>query len=141
MSGVGIPGLKEETPSNRRLLITEDDAALRQMLRWEFEELGYHVIETGSCREAEHAAKTERPQIALLDFHLPDGDGALLLQRLQLLLPGLPVVLYSGRVPAAAVQACGAARFLCKPVSAKRLHGIFSELLSGAPSRPPANLN
>jgi DNA-binding response OmpR family regulator len=136
---------QETAPDRRcRLLITEDDTALRQMLGWEFEELGYRVIEAANCHDAMIAALAQRPHLALLDFNLPDGNGTLLLKTLRDLLPGLPVVIYSGRAAgAAASEACssGAAQFLCKPVSAEHLHAIFSQLLSCETAQSPKSVN
>ena len=115
----------------RRLLITEDDPALLQMLSWEFEEMGYLVTAACCCREALQASTEQSFDLALLDFDLPDGVGIDLMDRLHRQTPGLPVVLYSGRATAAAAQDAirrGACRFVCKPVTSQNLHEIFQRL-------------
>ena len=116
----------------RRLLITEDDPALLQMLTWEFEEMGYLVTPSCCCREALRASADTRFDLALLDFDLPDGIGIELMEKLHRQSPEMPVVLYSGRATAAAAEAAlqrGACRFVCKPVASQALHDMFERLL------------
>ena len=114
-----------------RLLITEDDVALRQMLTWEFEELGYRVTAVGNC--ADTLAVIDRGfDLALLDYNLPDGTGSELLQLLCERSPGLPVYVCSGRGAAdraAVVRDCGGCGFLPKPVTARQLHRLFCRRL------------
>jgi DNA-binding NtrC family response regulator len=119
----------------RRLLIVEDEAGLRQMLTWELEDLGYRVAGAGDCREALELAATETFDAALLDYHLPDGDGIGLMDRLRAVQPGLTVLLCSG-VPtpdkvALAIRK-GAYAFVAKPIRADRLHRSFEAALSDA---------
>lgn len=115
------------------LLITEDDKALRQMLCWEFEEMGYRVLTTSSCKAAISAASEHKIDLALVDYNLPDGVGTDLLRTLRLRLPDLPVVLYSGRASGSKAEVAGkyvATCFVTKPVAATVLHDIFRGLLS-----------
>ncbi|MCB1830161.1 MAG: response regulator [Chromatiaceae bacterium] len=113
-------------------MIAEDDRALRQMLCWEFEEMGYRVITAASCGDAISAVGDHKVDIALIDYNLPDGVGTDLLRTLRLAAPYLPAVVCSGRASrgiAAEVGGLGTARFVAKPVAATRLHAIFRNLL------------
>lgn len=115
-----------------QLLIAEDDRSLRQMLCWEFEDLGYRVTATDCCVEAMLAAGEVCFDLALLDFDLPDGLGTELMAKLLQRWPDLPVVMYSGRATAGETESAlrdGARRFVCKPVASLTLHRIFQQLL------------
>ncbi|MEJ1296249.1 MAG: response regulator [Candidatus Sedimenticola sp. (ex Thyasira tokunagai)] len=118
------------TRSVARLLIVEDNSSLRQMLSWDFEERGYLVTAVSSCIEAEAALKERLFDLALLDYDLPDGSGTELLARLQQQLPGLPVILCSGRVTESEVGLGGAFAFVIKPIDRTTLHRLFQQALN-----------
>jgi DNA-binding NtrC family response regulator len=120
-----------------RLLIVEDEPRLRQMLIWELEDLGYRVSGAGSCAEALDLAAAQRFDAALIDYHLPDGDGIDLMERLRELRPQLTVLLCSG-IPTtdkvALAMRRGAYAFVAKPIRAERLHRSFQVALSDTPA-------
>ena len=121
-----------------RLLIVEDDPHLRQMLTWDLEDLGYRVRTAAECREALAMAAAEDFDLALLDYHLPDGDGIGLLERLRGLQPRMRVLLCSGAPPADTVSLAmrkGAYAFVTKPVRAEGLHRSFQAALAGGAGR------
>lgn len=121
----------------RHLLIVEDDPSLRLMLRWEFEDRGYRVTAVSNCRDARAAARRQSPDLALLDYHLPDGSASELLSDLQETLPEILVVITSGVLSsdsAAEFRARGALAFLAKPLNVDRLQGLFDAALGPAGS-------
>jgi DNA-binding NtrC family response regulator len=123
---------------SRRLLIVDDDEALRRMLGWELEDLGYEVSLAGDCREGLALASRRRFDLALLDYRLPDGSGIELMESLRTLSPGLPVVLCSGLAGSdtqARALREGAASFLTKPASAALLDRAFRSALSQCAER------
>ena len=60
---------------DRRAVIVEDDAALAQNLREILLEHGFAVWWAPTCAEARRVAPEARPNVALVDWRLPDGDG------------------------------------------------------------------
>jgi len=109
----------------RRLLIVEDDQALRQLLSLELEDRGYRVTTAASCAEARAAMRSSRFDLALLDFRLPDGNGTDLVAELRSIDPKPTIVVSSGqRVPLPAGSGSGV-RFAPKPVSTKTLDELF----------------
>ncbi len=58
-----------------RILIVEDDAKVRLLLRRCFEGEGYRVSEAGSGAEAVKLLATGSFDLVTLDLNLPDGDG------------------------------------------------------------------
>ncbi len=63
-------------PSNGPLiLIVEDDLPIRGFLRASLEGQGYRVKEARTASDGLLQARTQRPDLILLDLGLPDGDG------------------------------------------------------------------
>ena len=60
----------------RRILIVEDDAALRQSLAGNLREHGYTVDEAGNAAEGEYYAREFASGLAIIDLGLPDRPGA-----------------------------------------------------------------
>ena len=80
------------------VLIVDDHAGFRAQARRLLECEGYEVI--GEAEDVESglaAARTLRPQIALVDIYLPDGDGFDLAVRLASLSDPPTVILTSSR--------------------------------------------
>jgi CheY-like chemotaxis protein len=76
-----VPRLRETPPRPageraRRIMIVEDDEASRYGLKSLLESEGYAVIEAASLAEADVKIRQQRPDAAILDITLPDGDGA-----------------------------------------------------------------
>lgn len=65
------------------ILIVDDDAAIRDMLRMALELDGFACIEAGNTYDAHCLILDERPDIVLLDWMLPGGSGIELLRRLK----------------------------------------------------------
>lgn len=57
------------------ILVVDDDARLRPMLKFHLEQAGYTVVTVGSGEEALTAARHDHPDLVLLDIGLPDRDG------------------------------------------------------------------
>lgn len=85
------------TPSNPSILIVEDEDEFRLLLRLVLDQ-SYgcrDVTEVSFADEALAAAAQGKPDVILLDVHLPDGDGVVLLPSLQAVSPGSSIVLMS----------------------------------------------
>lgn len=118
--------MNRDTP--RSILIVDDDLSLSKMLSWAFEDLGYLVWSAADCREAEACARAMTFDFALLDYHLPDGNGHQLSQALHRLLPKLKIVLMSVDRHGATAEISDepvAEAFIEKPVPLARLHRFF----------------
>ena len=80
-----------------RLLIVEDDVALRQSLAAKLRESGFTVDEAGTASEAEYFAAEFAVQLAIVDLGLPDRSGVELVQRLRAARHSFPVVILTAR--------------------------------------------
>ncbi len=100
------------------VLIVDDDPACRALLRDSLVRVGFRVVEASRGDDALATVERHRPDVVILDNHMPGGDGLDLLGPLRGRWPGVPVVLMSAfgdRRTAERAVALGAARYLDKP--------------------------
>ena len=74
--------LADEPRSGRRVLVVDDDPAIRLVCRETLTARGHEVLEAESCREAIRVVRERRPHLLVIDVNLPDGDGFSLLESL-----------------------------------------------------------
>ncbi|HSQ99675.1 MAG TPA: response regulator transcription factor [Sphingomicrobium sp.] len=58
-----------------KIVIVDDEPAIRRLLRAALERVGYLVVEASTAREAQNALDIDRPDAVLLDLGLPDREG------------------------------------------------------------------
>src|SRR5262245_50612287 len=107
-----------------RILVIDDEAAIRDSLRMTLEYAGYEFIGAATGQEGLALAEREAPDIVLLDIKMPGMDGMDVLSRLRQMSETIPVVMISGHgTTSTAVEAIkrGAADFLDKPVASTDL--------------------
>ncbi len=101
-----------------RVLIVEDSRTLAGMLKRVFQANGYEAAVAGSVMEATQAFERTAFDVAVLDYHLPDGLGDTLLDLFQAQRPGcVCVMMTTDPGPALAMEWMkrGAADYLRKP--------------------------
>ena len=79
-----------------RVLVIDDDAAIRDSLKMTLEYNGYEFIGAATGQEGLSMAEREAPDLVLLDIKMPGMDGMDVLSRLRSMSEGLPVVMISG---------------------------------------------
>lgn len=81
-----------------RILVIEDELGLQKLILRRASQEGVEVVQALSCAQGFALAVELRPQVILLDIHLPDGDGIELLRRLKRdqRTAHIPVVAWSG---------------------------------------------
>src|SRR6188474_3284591 len=107
-----------------RVLVIDDEAAIRDSLKMILEYEDYQFVGAASGLEALDVIRRERPDIVLLDIKMPGMDGMEVLRKIRALDEGLPIVMISGHGnTATAVEAIrsGAIDFLDKPLSSERV--------------------
>ncbi|KPK56445.1 MAG: phosphate regulon transcriptional regulatory protein PhoB [Thiotrichales bacterium SG8_50] len=67
----------------KRILVVDDEPAIRDMLSFALGREGYAVLEAGDAQEAQTAIADQRPDIVLLDWMLPGVSGIDLARRLR----------------------------------------------------------
>ncbi len=58
-----------------KILIVEDEAPIREMIAFHLERAGYSTLQAADCRQARALLADERPDVALVDWMLPDMSG------------------------------------------------------------------
>ncbi|MGQ0699504.1 MAG: response regulator [Panacagrimonas sp.] len=69
--------------ADARILVVDDEAAIRKLLRIGLSAHGYEVIEAATGAEALRLAVARAPQLVVLDLGLPDLDGVEVIRRLR----------------------------------------------------------
>ena len=118
--------------SNQRVLIVDDEERIRFAVRDFLELQDYDVVEADGAAAAEKMVREARPDAAVLDYGLPDGNALDLLPRIKAIDPELPVVILTGQgTIELAVRAIkeGADHFLLKPVELPALLILLQRLL------------
>jgi len=103
-----------------KILVVDDEANLRRMLRALLEAEGYRVTEAERAEAALEEVEETPPEVVLLDLALPGMSGLEALPQILDVAPGLPVIMMSGQASLAdAVEATrhGAFHFLEKPLT------------------------
>lgn len=59
----------------QNILVVDDEAKLRKMLRVYLEQEGYGVIEAANGRDALFIARSEKPDLIILDLMMPEASG------------------------------------------------------------------
>jgi response regulator RpfG family c-di-GMP phosphodiesterase len=124
-----------------RLLLVDDDAAFRALLRTTFEDVQVEVDEAGSAAEAEQRISAARPDVIVLDVGMPGMDGLAFCRELKDSedTRGIRIVLLTGMEDVEDVAgAAGADALLLKPFRPLELLGVVERLAGagvGAPVR------
>jgi two-component system alkaline phosphatase synthesis response regulator PhoP len=104
-------------------LVVDDEATLRDMIRFNFEREGYRVVLAADGREALVAARASRPNLVVLDVMLPGIDG-LQVCRLLRAESTVPILLLSAKgeeIDRVLGLELGADDYLTKPFALREL--------------------
>ena len=82
-------------PANR-VLIIDDEPDIRFAIRDYLDVLGYAVSEAGDCESGLEAFKTWSPDVAIVDYRLPDGTVFDLLPSMQDIDENVPILVLTG---------------------------------------------
>jgi CheY-like chemotaxis protein len=123
-----------EKLSPLRILIADDAAASRDLLRVILEQGGYEVIEAIDGEQALTLAEEFNPDLVILDLQMPKLDGYSVATLLRKLPPfaSIPIVALAAALPEVSpdqMTAAGFTQCLVKPISPARLRDCITELL------------
>ena len=109
-----------------RVLVVEDEAAIRDMLAFNLGRAGYEVLPAGSASEARAAIADRYPDVVLMDWMLPDVSGLELTRQLKRdpETRDIPVIMLTARVEedsrVAGLEG-GVDDYITKPFSSREL--------------------
>ncbi|MFD5206589.1 response regulator transcription factor [Streptomyces anulatus] len=128
----GKTGRKEEEPAQpTRLLLVEDDDAIREALCLALTRQGYEVLGEGTGRAGLRSAYLQRPDLVLLDVMLPDIDGMEVLRRLRRV-SDVPVIYLTARsdpIDVIVGLETGADDYIVKPCQAREINARIRRVL------------
>lgn len=121
---------KSAAPAKVKILLADDDPAIRQILCRLLAEEGYAVLTAANGEEALEVAKTTNVDLVLLDLNMPLKDGWETFEQLTNCQPMLPIILITARsnqlFPA---LASGVVALLEKPLDFTKLFSTIHNLL------------
>ena len=111
-------------PAPAQILVVEDEAAIRDLLRTTLELEGHVVHEAATAREGSTLAGNRRIDLFVVDLGLPDGDGLALIRQLRRWTQRPIVVLSARTQESQKVEAldAGADDYVTKPFGVAELH-------------------
>jgi CheY-like chemotaxis protein len=127
--------MEENGNSKLTVLVVEDFADNRFMMRKLLEMSGYQVVEAVDGREAVEMAERARPDLILMDLSLPRLDGLDATRRIRELegLSAVPIVAVSAHDTNdfhADALAAGCNEYVTKPIDFDELDALVKKLLA-----------
>jgi two-component system sensor histidine kinase/response regulator len=119
----------------KNILIAEDNAVNRELLRELLEMRGYSVVEACNGEEALRVLAESRPEALLLDLGMPVLDGYRTVQKIRenprwTTLPVLAVTAYAMQGDKERILSCGFDGYLSKPINPTLLFQEIERVLS-----------
>jgi two-component system cell cycle response regulator DivK len=129
------PASNHDHKSAKKILVADDKATGRELVRTVLESTGYEVFEASDGIEALDAAQRLHPDLIILDLHMPGLDGFGVIKELRLQTPFATVPIVA--LTASAMQgdrqralSAGFTGYITKPVSLKFLRSEVERLLA-----------
>lgn len=118
----------------KQILCVEDEAGIRNMIRFSLEREGYFVSEAANAGEARARVAESLPDLMLIDWMLPDLSGPELIKRFRRdeLTREVPIIMLTAKTEEEDMiygLDAGADDYLAKPVSLKNLSARIKALL------------
>jgi DNA-binding response OmpR family regulator len=127
---------REEVGVTRRVLIVDDEEAIRALLRRTLSTDHYEVIEAFDGEEGLRLLGESDPDLVVLDWQMPGTHGSLVLDEVKARRPSLPVVVLTSKVEERDRMLAESLRvdaFLTKPFSPVELRETIERLLDQSP--------
>src|SRR5262245_46797432 len=121
----------------KTILVADDNAVSRELVREALEEAGYHVVEAADGGEALAKARESSPDLALLDIRMPVLDGyangrAIREDARLAVLPVIALTAFAMRGDPEKALAAGFDGYLSKPIRIEELRSaVESKLKNG----------
>jgi CheY-like chemotaxis protein len=124
------------------VLIVDDYADTRAVVRWMLERRGCHVLEARDGREAYEMAVEHRPDLIIMDLAMPVADGYEAVRSIRSReefsrLPIIAVTAFDRAEARDRAEEAGFDYYLSKPIDLKRLEVLVEKLTKPAGRQNP----
>lgn len=136
---MNVQDFQQEASAQRRALVVDDEADIRDLLCLTLGRMGLLVDAVGLVAAAKESLRQNRYDLCLADMRLPDGEGLELVSHVAANYPGMPVAVitaFGSAENAVAALKAGAFDYLSKPVSLKVLRALVKSALKLSASAP-----
>ncbi|HSE32053.1 MAG TPA: response regulator transcription factor [Pyrinomonadaceae bacterium] len=126
-----------------RILIVEDEPAMVQGLRDNFEYEGYEVISAGDGLAGLERALADNPDLVVLDVMMPRMSGLDVCKQLKSKKPGIPIIMLTARgqeIDKVVGLELGADDYVTKPFSIRELMARVKAVLRRVSTQPPLEI-
>lgn len=128
------PPMSPNPQASQMIMLVEDNADSRLMMKTLLEMKGYQIVEAGDGREAIEVAERERPDLIIMDLQLPRLHGFAVTRHLRqhAELGPTPIIIISGHDPLfhrPLALAAGCNEYLHKPIDFELLEKTLGRLL------------
>lgn len=118
----------------KKVIVVDDDIVMFRLFQVQVKRTGCEGFFFRDAQSALNQFESIQPDLAVLDYNLPDMDGSELYQHIRKLEGGadIPIVFVTGTAKdedIEAIRAVGANALLSKPFSPRRLQNLIKELL------------
>lgn len=131
-SGARAAGSERSAPARPRVLVVDDEAAIRDLLTKTLTMAEYDVETAHDGRAALGLIQTTRFDLIVTDLKMPGMDGLTLIHEARRLAPTLPVIIitaYSTESSAIEAVNLGVAGYLTKPFRIAKILGTVAKVL------------
>jgi DNA-binding NtrC family response regulator len=106
-----------------QILIVDDDANVREVLRRFLEPAGYAVREAESAEAGVRSVEQTLTSVAFCDLHMPGANGLWLADRIRTISPATAMILATGDsgIPPGESLRAGVIAYLVKPLTSRRV--------------------
>ena len=80
---------------SKKVLLVDDEADFLELMSMRVKKWGYDVLAAKDGKEALSAVENKNPDIVILDFMLPDMDGASVLRQIRKFNKDIPVIMFT----------------------------------------------
>ncbi|MGA2229961.1 MAG: response regulator [Tepidisphaeraceae bacterium] len=121
--------------SDKKILVADDESHILHVVSLKLRNAGYAIVTACDGQEALELAQQEKPDLIIIDYHMPHLSGLEVCQRLRRERPAdpIPAILLTARgydLDMGSAESHGIVRMLSKPFSPRQLLATVNEVLS-----------
>jgi two-component system, OmpR family, alkaline phosphatase synthesis response regulator PhoP len=118
----------------KKILVADDESHILHVVSLKLRNAGYEVVTASDGQEALEMAQTERPDLLITDYHMPQLSGLELCQKLKqdpatAKIPAIMLTARGYQLDPKDTEQSGILRMLSKPFSPRQLLSTVNEVL------------